>query len=101
MLHLDGVGALLVDQLVVEGGIRSLVAEKDIRQLYVDLLRTHYCHFVEHSSRHLWERGDVKKAVIFYQNKTCKSSATFEISSATVASKSSTGSKTVSPRWAR
>ena len=53
MLHLDGVGALLADQLVVEGGIRSLVAEKDIRQLYVDPFWTHDYHFFEYFSRHL------------------------------------------------
>ena len=57
VLHLDGAGALLVNQLVVEGRVWSLVAEEDVRQLYVDLLRTHDYHFFEHSSRHLWERG--------------------------------------------
>ena len=46
VLHLDGAGALLVNQLVVEGRVWSLVAEEDVRQLYVDLLRTHDYHFI-------------------------------------------------------
>ena len=55
-LHLNGAGALLVDQVVVERRVRALVAEEVVRQLDLDLLRTHDYHFVEQTNRHLWER---------------------------------------------
>ena len=64
-LHLNGAGALLVDQVVVERWVRALVAEEVVRQLDLDLLRTHDYHFVEQTNRHLWERLGVMKRVIF------------------------------------
>ena len=60
-LHLNGAGALLTDQVVVECRVRSLVAEEVVRQLDLDLLRTHDYHFVEQTNRHLWERLAVMK----------------------------------------
>ena len=100
-LHLNGAGALLVNQVVVECRVRTLVAEEVVRQLDLDLLRTHDYHFVEQTNRHLWERLGVMKPVKFEKSSTCKSSATLEMSSATVTSRRRTGLKTVSPRWAR
>ena len=64
-LHLNGAGALLVDQVVVERRVRALVAEEVVRQLDLDLLRTHDYHFVEQTNRHLWERLGVMKPDIF------------------------------------
>ena len=64
-LHLNGAGALLVNQVVVECRVRALVAEEVVRQLDLDLLRTHDYHFVEQTNRHLWERLAVMKPDIF------------------------------------
>ena len=64
-LHLNGAGALLVDQVVVERRVRALVAEEVVRQLDLDLLRTHDYHFVEQTNRHLWERLAVMKPLRF------------------------------------
>ena len=64
-LHLNGAGALLVNQVVVKRRVRSLVAEEVVRQLDLDLLRTHDYHFVEQTNRHLWERLGVVKPLIF------------------------------------
>ena len=64
-LHLNGAGALLVNQVVVERRVRALVAEEVVRQLDLDLLRTHDYHFVEQTNRHLWERLGVMKPLIF------------------------------------
>ena len=64
-LHLDGAGALLMNQVVVECRVRSLVAEEVVRQLDLDLLRTHDYHFVEQTNWHLWERLGVMKPFLF------------------------------------
>ena len=64
-LHLDGAGALLVNQVVVECRVRSLVAEEVVRQLDLDLLRTHDYHFVEQTNWHLSERLGVMKPLRF------------------------------------
>ena len=104
-LKLYGAGALLVHQGVLESRVRPLVSQEVVRQLDVDLLRTHNDHFVEKTNRHL------KQVIKYWQNlhyakrhdgrSTCKSSATLAMSSATVTSRRRTGLKTVSPRWAR
>ena len=65
-LHLNGAGALLVNQVVVKRRVRSLVAEEVVRQLDLDLLRTHDYHFVEQTNRHLWVRLGVMCYVLQY-----------------------------------
>ena len=55
-LELYGAGALLVHQGVLESRVRPLVSQEVVRQLDVDLLRTHNDHFVEKTNRHL-KRG--------------------------------------------
>ena len=51
--ELYGAGALVVHEGVLEGGVGPLVSQKVVRQLDVDLLRTHNDHFVEKTNGHL------------------------------------------------
>lgn len=46
---------LLVDQVVMERRVRSLVSQEVVRQLDLDLLWTHNDHFVEKTNRNLQE----------------------------------------------
>ena len=69
---LYGAGALVVHESVLESRVGPLVSQEVVRQLDVDLFRTHYDHFVEKTDRHLnvqsWlKRFTMQKGMMRYQ----------------------------------
>ena len=49
---------------VLEGGVGPLVSQKVVRQLDVDLLRTHNDHFVEKTNRDLEKSNITNRKIL-------------------------------------
>ena len=55
---------LLVDQVVMERRVRSLVSQEVVRQLDLDLLWTHNDHFVEKTNRNLEKSNITNRKIL-------------------------------------
>ena len=63
-LELNRAGRLLVDQVVMERRVRSLVSQEVVRQLDLDLLWTHNDHFVEKTNRNLQKSNITNRKIL-------------------------------------